>query len=84
MTRRVHYKGYVIKSNPERVGVDGQWRLQLAIYTRTDGVINLQPFIGPTVYAEEDEVELLAIAYGQRIVDEQVSWRKIGLTSRCG
>ena len=78
MTRRVHYKGYVIKSNPEPVGDEGQWRLRIAIYTKTDGVIKLQPFIGPTVYAEEDEVELLAIAYGQRIVDEQVSWMKAG------
>lgn len=72
MASRVHYKGYVIKCSPEPVGVEGQWRLRIAIYTQTDGVIELQPFIGPTVYAEEDEVELLAIAYGQRIVDEKV------------
>ena len=78
MTRRFRYRGYVIKSSPERVGVLCQWRLRIDIYTKTDGVIKLQPFIGPTVYAEEDEVEILAIAYGQRIVDEQVLGLKAG------
>ena len=72
MARRVHYKGYVIKCNPEPIAtVSGQWRLQIAIYTKTNGIIELQPFVGPTVYASEDEVEILAVAYGQRIIDEK-------------
>ena len=78
VTRRLHYKGYVIKPSADRVGVLGQWRLRIAIYTKTDGVIKLQPFIGPTVYAEEDEVEILAVAYGQRIIDEKVLGLKAG------
>ena len=72
MASRVLYKGYVIKSNPEPVGVSGQWRLRLAIYTKTNGIFELQPFIGPTVYASEDEVEILCMAYGQRTIDEKV------------
>ena len=73
MTRRFHYKGYVIKCNPEAIAaVSGQWRLRVAIYTKTNGIFELQPFVGPTVYASEDEVEILGIAYGQRIIDEKV------------
>ena len=78
MARRVHYKGYIIKCNPEPVAVSGQWRLRIAIYTETNGIIELQPFIGPTVYASEDEVEILAVAYGQRIIDEKVLGLKAG------
>jgi hypothetical protein len=78
VARRVRYRGYVIKSSPEPVGVAGQWRLRIAIYTEADGVIKLQAFTGPTVYAGEDEVEILAIAYGQRIIDEQVPGLKAG------
>jgi len=78
VTRRVHYKGYVIKSNPGPFAVLGQWRLRIAIYTKTNGIIELQPFIGPTVYASEDEVEILAVAYGQRIIDEKVLGLKAG------
>ena len=78
MTRRVHYKGYIIRCNPEPVAVSGQWRLRIAIYTETNGIIELQPFIGPTVYASEDEVEILGIAYGQRIIDEKVPGLKAG------
>ena len=72
MARRVHYKGYIIKCNPEPVAVSGQWRLRIAIYTKTNGIFELQPFVGPTVYASEDEVEILCMAYGQRIIDEKV------------
>ena len=72
MASRVHYKGYVIKSSPEPVGASGQWRLRIAIYTKANGIFELQPFIGPTIYASEDEVEILGIAYGQRIIDEKV------------
>jgi hypothetical protein len=38
----------------------------------------LQPFIGPTVYASEDEVEILSVAYGQRIIDEKLPGLKAG------
>ena len=78
MARRVHYKGYIIKCNPEPVAVSGQWRLRIAIYKETNGIIELQPFIGPTVYASEDEVEILGIAYGQRIIDEKMPGLKAG------
>ena len=78
MAKRVHYKGYVIKSNPEPIAVSGQWRLRIAIYTKTRGIFRLQPFIGPTVYASEDEVEILGVAYGQRIIDEKVLGLKAG------
>jgi hypothetical protein len=78
VARRFHYKGYVIKSNPEPVAVSGQWRLRIAIYTKTNGIFQLQPFIGPTVYASEEEVEILGIAYGQRIIDEKVLGLKAG------
>jgi hypothetical protein len=46
--------------------------VRIAIYTKTNGIFELQPFIGPTVYASEDEVEILGMAYGQRIIDEKV------------
>jgi hypothetical protein len=78
VARRVHYKGYVINCNPEPVALSGQWRLRIAIYTKTNGIFKLQPFIGPTVYASEDEVEILGIAYGQRIIDEKVPELKAG------
>ena len=72
MTRRFHYRGYIIKCYPEPVFASDQWRLRIAIYTKTNGIFKLQPFVGPTVYASEDEVEILGIAYGQRIIDEKV------------
>ena len=79
MAGRVHYKGYVIKCNPEPIAnVSDQWRLRIAIYTETNGIIELQPFVGPTVYASEDEIEILTIAYGQRIIDERVPGLKAG------
>ena len=79
MARRVHYKGYVIKCNPERIAtVSDQWRLRIAIYTKTNGIIELQPFVGPTIYASEDEVEILGIVYGQRLIDEKVLGLKAG------
>jgi len=72
VARRFHYRGYVIKCYPEPVAVSGQWRLRIAIYTKTNGIFEFQPFVGPTIYASEDEVEILSVAYGQRIIDEKV------------
>jgi hypothetical protein len=72
VARRFHYRDYVIKCSPERVAISGQWRLGIAIYTKTNGIFELQSFVGPTVYASEDEVEILCMAYGQRIIDEKV------------
>jgi hypothetical protein len=73
VARRFHYRGYVIKCYPEPVAaLSGQWRLRIAIYTKTNGIFELQPFAGPTVYASEDEVEILCVAYGQHIIDEKV------------
>ena len=60
------------------MAVSGQWRLRIAIYTKTNGIVELQPFVGPTVYASEDEVEILSITYGQRIIDEKVLGLKAG------
>jgi hypothetical protein len=54
------------------MAISGQWRLRIAIYTKTNGIFELQPFVGPTVYASENEVEILSIRYGQRIIDEKV------------
>jgi len=48
------------------------------IYTKTNGIFKLQPYLSPTVYAREDEVEILALAYGQRIIDEKVLGLKAG------
>jgi hypothetical protein len=81
VARRLHYRGYVIKCYPEPVAVSGQWRLRIAIYTKTNGIFELQPFVGPTVYANEDEVRVLSIAYGQRIIDEKVLGLKSKLTT---
>jgi hypothetical protein len=78
VARRVHYRGYVINCKPEPVAVSGQWRLCIANYTETNGIFKLQPFIGPTVYASEDKVEILGIAYGQHIIDEKVPELKAG------
>jgi hypothetical protein len=78
VARRFHYRGYIIKCYPQPVSVSGQWRLRIAIYTKTNGIFKLQPFAGPTVYASEDEVEILGIAYGQRIIDEKVPELKAG------
>jgi hypothetical protein len=72
VARRVQYKDYVIKSTPDPVGATGQWRLRIAIYSETDGVLNMQPFLGPTLYDSEVEADIHGIAYGQRIIDEKV------------
>ena len=42
------------------------------IYSRTDGLLNVQPFSGPTIYETEQEADIHGIAYGQRIIDEKV------------
>ena len=42
------------------------------IYSRTDGLLNIQPFSGPTVYETEQEADIHGIAYGQRIIDEKM------------
>jgi hypothetical protein len=34
--------------------------------------MELHQFVGPTVNAGEDEVEILSIAYAQRIIDEMM------------
>jgi hypothetical protein len=62
----------VIKSNPEPVANSGQWRLRIAIYSRSNGILTMQPFSGPTVYDTEEEADIHGIAYGQRIIDEKV------------
>ena len=72
MGRRIQYKDYIIKSNPEPVAASGQWKLRIVIYSRTDGLLNMQPFSGPTVYETEQEADIHGIAYGQRIIDEKV------------
>jgi hypothetical protein len=70
--RQVQYKDYVIKSNPEPVAASGQWKLRIAICWKSNGLLNLQPFSGPTVYDSEAEADIHGIAYGQRIIDEKV------------
>jgi hypothetical protein len=72
VARRFHHRGYVIKCYAEPVAASGQWRLRIAIWTKTNGLIELHQFVGPTVHAGEDEVEILSIAYAQRIIDEMV------------
>ena len=69
---------FITRANPEPVAVSGQWRPRIAIYTKTNGIFKLQPYLSPTVYAREDEVEILALAYGQRIIDEKVLGLKAG------
>ena len=70
--RRVQYKNSIIKSTPEPVADSGQWKLRIVIYSRTDGLFNIQPFSGPTVHDTEREADIHGIAYGQRIIDEKV------------
>ena len=72
MARRVHYKGYVIKSTPEPVAASAQWKLRIAIYWKANANLNVQPFSGPMVYYTEVEAAIHGIAYGQRIIDERV------------
>ena len=62
----------MIKSNPEPVASSGQWRLRIAIYSRSNGILTMQPFSGPTVYDTEEEADTHGLAYGQRIIDEKV------------
>ena len=78
MGRRVQYKDYIIKSHPEPVAASGQWRLRIAIYSQNNGVLNMQPFSGPTVYNSEEEADIHGIAYGQRIIDEKAPGLKTG------
>lgn len=78
MARRFHYKGYVIKSTPEPIATSEQWKLRIAIYWRAVGILNMQPFSGPTVYDTEEEADIHGIAYGQRIIDEKVAGLKAG------
>jgi hypothetical protein len=72
VAKEIHYKGYIIKSNPEPVATSGQWKLQIALCWKRDGLLNMQPFWGPTVYDSEEEADVHGIAYGQRIIDEKV------------
>ena len=72
MAGRLHYKGYVITSSPDPVVASGQWRLRIAIYWKANGILNMQPFSGPTVYNTEEEADIQGIAYAQRIIDEKV------------
>jgi hypothetical protein len=76
--RQVQYKDYVIKSNPEPVAGSGQWKLRIALCWKNNGVLNMQPFSGPTVYSTEEEADIHGIAYGQRIIDEKVPGTKAG------
>ena len=76
MARRLHYKGSVIKSTPEPIAASGEWRLRITIYWKTSGMLNMQPFSGPTVYDTEEEADIHGITYGQRIIDERVSGLK--------
>lgn len=78
MGRRIQYKDYIIKSNPEPVAASGQWKLRIVIYSQTDGLLHVQPFSGPTVYETEQEADIHGIAYGQRIIDEKVPGVKAG------
>ena len=78
MARRLHYKGYVIQSTPEPIAASGEWRLRITICLRASGMLNMQPFSGPTVYDTEEEADIHGVAYGQRIVDERVSGLKAG------
>ncbi len=77
MARQVQYKEYVIKSTPEPVA-SGQWKLRIAIVWKRDGLLNMQPYPGPTVYNTESEADIHGIAYGQRIIDEKVPGLKAG------
>jgi len=78
VARRLHYKSYIIKSNPEPVVTSGQWRLRIAICTKANGILKMQPFVGPTAYDSEDEADIHGIAYGQRIIDEKIPGLKAG------
>ena len=69
---------YIIKSNPEPVAASGHWKLGIVIYSRTDGVLSMHPFSGPTVYETEQEADIHGIAYGQRIIDEKMPGLKTG------
>ena len=42
------------------------------IYSKTDGLFNIQPFSGPTVHDIEREADIHGIVYGQRIIGEIV------------
>jgi hypothetical protein len=48
------------------------FRGDVTIYSETNGVLNMQPFLGPTLYDSEVEADIHGIAYGQRIIDEKV------------
>jgi hypothetical protein len=72
VAKQLHYKGYVIKSIPELLIASGQWNLRIAICWKANGILNMQPFSGPTVYATEEEADIQGIACGQRIIDEKV------------
>ena len=78
VARQAHYKGYVIKSTPEPLAASGQWKLRIAICWKANGILNMQPFSGPTVYDTEEEADIHGVAYGQRIIDEKVPGLKAG------
>lgn len=71
MAKQVQYKDYTIKSNPEPL-VEGKWKLRIAICWKSDDLLNLQPFSGPTIYESEAEADVHGITYGQRIIDEKM------------
>lgn len=77
MPRQAQYKGYVIKSTPEPIAASGKWKLRIAICWKANEILNMQPFLGPTVYHTEEEADIHGIAYGQRIIDEKVPGLKL-------
>ena len=77
VARQAQYKGYVIKSTPEPIAASGKWKLRIAICWKANEILNMQPFLGPTVYHTEEEADIHGIAYGQRIIDEKVPGLKV-------
>jgi len=69
----VIYRGYTIKSFPQQGTRADQWRINLEILWRHDGVSRTQSFAADSLYGSEEEADLSSVSYAQRIVDGNVS-----------
>lgn len=77
MAKRIHYPPFIRRL--VRVLTSGKWELKITLLWATDGIMNMRSFTVAALYHPEDDADLRGIAYGQRIIDENVLALKFGL-----
>jgi hypothetical protein len=79
MTQAVTYHGYTIQPAPRQLVDTGQWELNVFISWLGDGdEEESRHFVKTGRYETEEDATAQCIAYGQQIVDGQVSGASVG------